>query len=249
MRITTEQTVGEIAASFPGIVGIFEAQKIDYCCGGNQTLESACKAKMLDADSLIRTIEKAIAEEKATGKDPSSERDWTRAPLTELIGHIKAAYHARCRAESARLMPLFGAVTARHGGEHPELEVAQRIFSALTEGMIDHMQREEAILFPYIEQIERMNGAPHTQPDQPVSSEATVREMMENHNEAGTLLRKLRTTMVEYAEPADACNSYRALLKGLSDFEHDLHVHVHLENNVLFPRTCDLGRMENCRPN
>lgn len=235
MKITPDRTVGDIAAFFPEVVTIFESKKIDYCCGGNQTLRAACEAKNLDADVFMQDIETVI------GAAPDRAHNWTHAPLSELIGHIVGEYHERCRAESMRLETLFEKVVARHGGEHPELMEAQRLFSVLSKELSTHMLEEEQTLFRYIEQLERVNsGRQASMPHVFISATATIREMLENHDEAGVLSREIREVTAGYTVPSDACNSYRALLYGLDKFEHNLHLHVHLENNILFPRACDL---------
>lgn len=235
MKITLDRTVGDIAAFFPEVVGIFESKSIDYCCGGNQTLQSACQAKNLDADLFMQDIEKAI------DAAPDRVHNWTRASLSELIRHIVGEYHERCRAESMRLGTLFEKVVARHGGDHPELMEAQRLFLVLSKELSAHMLEEERTLFPYIEQLERVSsGRQASMPHVFISATATIQEMLGNHDEAGVLSREIREVTADYAPPNDACSSYRVLLHGLSKFEHNLHLHVHLENNILFPRTCDL---------
>lgn len=235
MKITPDRTVGDIAAFFPEVVAIFESKNIDYCCGGNQTLASACQARNLDTNLFMRDIERVI------NAVPGRIHNWTDAPLSELMHHIVGEYHESCRAESARLEALFEKVVARHGEEHPELMEAQRLFSVLSKEFAAHIREEEQTLFPYIEQLERVNKGDQASPRHVfISATATIREMLENHDEAGALSREIREVTADYAAPHNACNSYRMMLYGLSKFEHNLHLHVHLENNILFPRACDL---------
>ncbi|HEX7360733.1 MAG TPA: iron-sulfur cluster repair di-iron protein [Bryobacteraceae bacterium] len=235
MQITQASTVGDIAAAFPQTMPFFESNYIDYCCGGQSTLESVCELRHLAVDEFVKDLEKTI------DSSPAQPITWTGASLSTLISHIINVHHVRCRTESERLMSLLNKVVAKHSAEHTELPKIRRLFAVLSDDLKAHMLDEERTLFPHIEQLEQSKlGTPTWQSGTFVSVAGSVREMVENHDEAGALLGEIRDASSDYRVPADACSSYRALLEGLSQFEHDLRSHVHLENNILFPRACNL---------
>lgn len=237
MRITPDLTIGEIAAVYPETVRVFESKEIDYCCGGKRTLASVCQARGSDPEDLIAQLRGAVE----TSSDGSVS--WKDASLGGLIQHILSKHHAFCRLESARLRSLLNKVVARHRAEHPELEEAQRLFSALSAELSLHMSQEEQILFPFIELLEQARDSHQPMPAAFFGSiDNPIRSMTEDHDDAGVLSDQIRQITENYAVPQAACNSYRALLHGLAEFERDLHIHVHLENNILFPRA---RRLEN----
>lgn len=237
MRITPDLTIGEIAAAFPETVRIFEAKDIDYCCGGKYTLETVCQTGGFNQQELVADLE------GAAGTPSGRPAAWTDFSLSELIQHIVTEHHASCRFESARLLSLLDKVVAQHGVEHPELEEARSLFSMLSMELSRHMGEEEQILFPFIEFLEHEhNNRQAAIPASLGSIDHPIHQMTEDHDDAGGLAEQIREVTGNYAVPETACNSYRALLLGLAEFERDLHRHVHLENNVLFPRARSLER-------
>jgi regulator of cell morphogenesis and NO signaling len=233
MTVTTEKTVRELVLENPAATRIFEKAGIDYCCGGNQSLEQACRAANLPMDQVLHLLEVAEPPTKAAQKD----RDWQGEPLSDLIGHISAAHHTYTRTEINRLGPLFDKVCSVHGKNHPELLQVRASFQGLAQELTMHMMKEEMVLFPY---VVRMEGAiiqnePVLPP--PFGSVKNPVSMMEHeHDSAGNSLRAMRQASNAYVPPPDACISYQTLYKALADFEADLHQHIHLENNILFPR-------------
>jgi len=237
MKITPDRTVAEIADAYPETVRIFELKGIDYCCGGKRALESVSQAKSLDSAELIQELREVV------GKSPDRPSGWTDVPLKGLVHHIISRHHGPCRLESAKLLALLSKVVARHGAEHPELEEAQRLFSALSNELSTHMLKEEQVLFPFIERLEQAKDRNQPRPSAFFGTvNNPIRHMMEDHDDAGVLSDQIREITKNYAVPEAACNSYRALLHGLAEFERHLHVHVHLENNILFPRACELEK-------
>ena len=235
MEITLNQTIGEIVTVYPETARVFESNEIDYCCGGKRSLQSVCDARNVRPAELLQELRDAVDRSA-----PRSEA-WTDARLAELMQHILSEHHALCRVESARLLALLRKVVARHGAEHPELEDVQRLFWALSKELSTHMLKEEQVLFPLIERLEQAKDRNQPLPSAFFSSvNNPIRDMLADHDEAGALSARIRELTGNYAVPEAACNSYRALLHGLAEFERDLHVHVHLENNVLFPRACEL---------
>jgi regulator of cell morphogenesis and NO signaling len=237
MAINTMKTVREFAVELPGATRIFENLGIDYCCGGGKALEEACLAAGVSAEKTIALLEEA----GNTAPNPAETRDWNAAPLSDLVAHIVTKHHGFTRGELARLSALLAKVCSVHGENHLELHKLQVIFQGLEEELTGHMFKEEQILFPYIENLE--TAAAHGEAV-PAPFFGTVRNpvrmMMQEHDDAGRALRRLREVSSNYQVPADGCVSFRTLYRALEEFEKDLHQHIHLENNILFPRAAEL---------
>lgn len=223
-------TVGELVRERPARARVFERLGIDYCCGGKMPLERACRAGGLDLARVLREL----AEEDARPEvDPV---DWSTTTMGALADHIEATHHAFLRRELPRLEHLAEKVTAAHADRHPELREVRAVLSGLKVEMESHMLKEERVLFPMVRLLDGATAPPQF----PCGSVAyPIAAMEHEHDDAGAALARLRSLTGGYTPPADACNSYHALLDGLADLEADLHLHVHKENNILFPRACD----------
>ena len=227
--LDTAKTVREIALEMPQATRVFEKLGIDYCCGGNKTLEAACAAANLEIDHVLQSLE--------TSTTAAAEQDWNTGELGELIRHIVSTHHMYVKSETPRLQALIAKVCSVHGKNHPELSEVQEVFAGLGAELSSHLMKEENILFPYVARMEATvkAGRPAARP--PFGSVGNpIHMMMMEHDSAGEALRELGRLTNDYAPPADACISYQTLYKALSDFEADLHQHIHLENNILFPR-------------
>jgi regulator of cell morphogenesis and NO signaling len=239
MSVITEKTLRELALEDAGATRVFERFGIDYCCGGNQTLAQACRARSLSLDE-VRGLLEAARQSPPAGQ---GERTWEAEPLADLISHIVNTHHKYTREEVARLSPLFVKVCSVHGGNHPELLHLRMIFEGLAQELTAHLMKEEMVLFPYIIRMEEavIEKAPILPP--PFGTVQNPVSMMEHeHASAGNALRVLRETSHDYAAPPDACVSYQTLYKALGEFEADLHQHIHLENNILFPRAIEMEK-------
>jgi len=239
MSVSTARTVRELALEIPEATRIFEKVGIDYCCGGGKSLEEACAAANLSVDEILDSLEFAEQEARAKQKD----RNWQNEPLADLIAHIKGTHHKYTREEIARLGPLFDKVVSVHGKNHPELQHVRVAFRGLAQELTTHMMKEEAVLFPYIVRMEEavIQREPVLPP--PFGSvQNPVAMMMHEHDSAGEALQSMRRASAGYTPPGDACISYQTLYKALGDFEKDLHQHIHLENNILFPRAIEMER-------
>jgi|SRR5581483_11326293 len=239
MSVSTAKTVREVALEFPQATRIFEKLGIDYCCGGNKSLDEACAASNLSVDQVLDSLEMAEQAARADQK----ERDWQVEPLAEVIAHINSTHHKYTREEIARLRPLLDKVYSVHGKNHSELEQVRASFQGLAQELTTHMMKEEMVLFPYIVRMEEavIQKEPVLPP--PFGSvENPVAMMMHEHDAAGEALRTMRQASAGYTPPGDACISYQTLCKALADFEADLHQHIHLENNILFPRAVAMER-------
>lgn len=219
MTIQDSQTVAELAALSPAAIRVLEDHGIDFCCGGSKPLAEACREKQVDPAALRAELEAAVG-----AAQPAAGENWKAAPLEALIDHILEHHHAYLRAEFPRLRSRMAAVRAAHGErEGARLEELDRVLADLQQELEMHMHKEEFILFPAIRR-----GEPWIR--QPIA----VMEM--EHASAGEALASLRRITAGYQPPEHACATYRALYAGLEELEKDLHVHIHLENNILFPR-------------
>jgi len=237
MNISTEKTVRELALENPAATRVFEKLGIDYCCGGGKSLEEACRAANLAVGEVVGSLKAAEQAVQA----PRPNRDWQKEPLVDLIDHIKKTHHQYVREELVRLEPLFQKVRSVHGKNHPELLDMHETFHGLAQELTMHMMKEEMVLFPYIRRMEE--SVIQKEPVLPApfgSVRNPVAMMIHEHDSAGDALRALRESSKGYAAPSDACVSFRTLYQALEAFEADLHQHIHLENNILFPRAVAL---------
>jgi len=241
MNIDVQQTVREVALNIPAATRVFEKLGIDYCCGGGKSLEQACGAAHLQLQRVIDLLSAAkLAEEVRQGP---AAIDWTTAPLADLIHHIKNTHHAYTRDEIVRLGPLFEKVCRVHGDQHPELNEIHIKFESLARELTTHMRKEEFVLFPYIERLERAVIGSEPVAQAPFGTvQNPVAMMQHEHAEAANLLRGMRSLSDGYKPPAQACTSYRTLYEALAEFERDLHQHIHLENNILFLRAITMEK-------
>ncbi len=220
MSISAEAKVGQLAAEHPLATRVFARHGIDYCCGGGRPLEEVCGEKGLATDSILGEIQKELE-----SPDAADAKSWERAPLGELVDHILETYHLPLREELPRLEMMARKVFEVHREKDPEvLAELLSVYLALKIELEQHMLKEEQILFPMIHAGQGgMAGGP-------------VSVMMQEHDSAGDALRRLRELTGDYEVPAEACNTWRALWHGLAALEASLHSHIHLENNILFPR-------------
>jgi regulator of cell morphogenesis and NO signaling len=237
MPFTAETTLSELALSVPGAIQVLDAYRLDYCCGGKVSLRAACAKSQLPLPELVARLEKEEADMVARG----GESDPRKATLSDLIQRVVDVHHAFTRSELDRLLPLAAKVLNRHGEKHPELaELAQQV-AQLAEEMEPHMMREERVLFPYIAGLEVARAKGGITPRPMFGTVANpIRAMMMEHDAAGALLERMRALTNGFHPPEGACTSYRALYQGLDALERDLVHHVHLENNILFPRALEL---------
>jgi regulator of cell morphogenesis and NO signaling len=236
LEITLQSPVGDLAAQRPAALPILERLGVDYCCGGKQTLEKACRQANIDPRDVLAELDQAQASAEASAAEAV---DWTTAPLAALCDHIERTHHAFLREQLPFLSELIEKVVAAHGAVHPELAKVREMFRALRGELEPHMFKEERILFPAIRMLEASASAPSF-PFGTVNNPIGVME--HEHDVAGEALHKLRELTGDYNVPEDACNAYRGLLESLQRLESDLHLHIHKENNILFPRSAELER-------
>jgi regulator of cell morphogenesis and NO signaling len=230
MTVTT-QTVREIALENPASIRVFEAYGIDYCCGGRKPLAEACTARNISLDEVIEALERGEAGSGA------ARVDWTAQPLHALSAHIVNTHHAYVRRELPRLAELAAKVVNRHGDTKPELPEIQAKVAQIAKELLEHLAKEELVLFPYIAKLERSLEDGAAKPQGCFATIANPIAMMtQEHEAAGVLLAEMRKLSGDFTPPVGACPTFHAFYRGLHEFEQDLHQHIHLENNVLFPR-------------
>jgi regulator of cell morphogenesis and NO signaling len=227
-----EITVGQLVAERPSRARVFEKHSIDYCCGGKVSLERACARKKIDPAAILEELR--VCDEETRGE---TQTDWTQATASELVDDIISTHHDYLREELPRLSFLVGKVARVHGDAHPELPQVHHLFEGVKSEMETHMWKEENVLFPYCKALETDAALPKS-PFGAVKN--PIRVMEEEHAEVGAALDQIRELTHNYYPPIDACNSYRAMLDGLRTLERDMHVHVHKENSILFPKALAL---------
>jgi regulator of cell morphogenesis and NO signaling len=219
MPIQSDTTVGQIATEHPLATRVFHRHGIDFCCGGGKPLKDACEARDLDTDTVIAELHKEL--ESST----TPEERWDQATLDELIDHILVTYHEPLFEELPRLETMAGKVLEVHGDKDPDtLSELNSLCVDLRAELKNHMTKEEQILFPMIRS------------GQGAMASGPVAVMLQEHDSAANALRRFRKLTNDYEVPAEACNTWRALWHGLAALEEALHQHIHLENNILFPR-------------
>jgi regulator of cell morphogenesis and NO signaling len=228
--------VRDLAIEQPSSVRVFERFNIDYCCGGRKPLEAVCAERQIALSEVLGALD------EAEQISPQPIEPWTTRPLSELVEHIVQQCHAPTRSELERMVALSKKVRSRHGERHPELVEVEALVHKIAEEMGPHMYKEEQILFPYIVALE--GAARHGLPAPAAcfgEVEAPIAAMMAEHDVVGGALASIRRLTNDFEAPEGACPTYLALYSTLEDFESLTHRHVHLENNVLFPRTMALG--------
>lgn len=218
-------TLGELVNEKPASVSLLERLRLDYCCGGGQTLAEACARRGLDQHT-VRAVLEALDE---TSVQPSEheEFDWRRASLGELCDHIVECHHEGLRRELPRIEELLRTVVRVHGPSHAGLHDLQRAFVGMSEELLPHLETEERVLFPAARRLE-VDGVPVDGP--------LLQKHEHDHEHVGDSLTALRELTSDYHTDSALCSTHRALLDALQLLECDLHQHVHEENNVLFPR-------------
>jgi len=221
-----ETPLGELVAENINRARVFEKFGLDYCCGGKKTLGASCDEKGLDTQEVINALNTSDAEKIA------DKTDWRNTTMTELVDHILATHHNYLNSELPRLTDLIAKVVNAHSDHHPELVTVAEVFGSLNNELLSHMGKEEEILFPIIKQME----SDGTTEFHCGSVENPINVMEMEHANAGDALSRLRSLNNDYQAPEDACISYQALMKALSELEFDMHQHIHKESSILFPR-------------
>lgn len=236
----SKTTIGELALQVPNAIAVLEKWQIDYCCRGHRSIAEACATAGVSVSQLLVEIGDGRGE---------AATDLERKNLREIQQYIVETHHNFTRDSLDTVRLLSEKVAHRHGPNHPEVIEVRDLVRQMSDDLLPHMLKEEQILFPYIDKLE---DAAVTGNPAPVPFFGTVRNpiqmMMNEHETVGDLLVLLRSVTNEYKLPADACLSYRALYERLAELEDDLHRHIHVENNLLFPRAEQLEERAGSTP-
>jgi regulator of cell morphogenesis and NO signaling len=222
--IDIQTTLGALVNSHPELARQFERLGLDYCCGGGQSLADACADHGLDPAATA----KALAD--VTTGEPAGA--WATMGMTELVDHLEITHHRYLWEELPRLSALIVKIVAAHGERHPELHDVAVRYEELRADMEPHLLKEERVLFPMIRELAASESAPAFHCG---TLQNPISVMLREHDTVGALLAELRRLTNDYMPPADGCASYAACCVALANLEADTHLHIHKENNVLFP--------------
>ena len=245
MIATAESLVRDLVRDDYRAAAVFEQFGIDFCCGGGRTLREACTSRALKTEEVLEQL-RSICGEPDCGFPRFSLWD-----AGTLIAYIVGNHHAYVRRAMPAILAHTQKVARSHGAKHPEFHEIALLFASVASEMTVHMAKEEQVLFPYLAAAARATREGRPVPPAPFGAlDDPIRIMEEEHASVGAAMARIRDLAAGYAIPADACVTTRACLQELEAFERDLHVHVHLENNVLFPRAleAEVASCDECVP-
>nr|WP_314867429.1 iron-sulfur cluster repair di-iron protein [uncultured Flavobacterium sp.] len=237
METLERTTIGEYVAKDFRTAAVFSKYGIDFCCKGNRTIDEACEKKDVDTNTIMDEINSVLA----TKNDNSIDfKSW---PLDLLADYIEKTHHRYVEEKTNVILPFLAKLCKVHGASHTELFEINQLFIDCASELAQHMKKEELILFPFIKRMVKatLTDEPIEQPHfGTVANPITM--MMNEHDAEGERFRKIALLTNNYIPPADACNTYRVTFAMLTEFEEDLHKHIHLENNILFPAAAVLEK-------
>ena len=237
MNIQENQIIGELVAKDYRTASVFKKYGIDFCCQGNRTINEACEKKNIDSKSVVNDLDVLI---QAKG---ANAIDYTSWPLDLLADYIEKKHHRYVEEKTAEILPYLDKICRVHGERHPELFEINEHFNATAGELAKHMKKEELILFPMVRKLvkAKLEGLSVEAPAFG-SIQNPIEAMMQEHSTEGDRFRKIEELSNNYTPPQDACNTYGVTLGLLKEFEQDLHLHIHLENNILFPKAIELEK-------
>jgi regulator of cell morphogenesis and NO signaling len=234
MNIQKESKIGEVVADNFRTAQVFESLGIDFCCGGKNSINDACMAKGIDPDFVVKEISKA-------GDVNSTASHFSTWDVDFLIDYIVNNHHSYVLTSLPTIEHHLQKVIAAHGEKNPNLAEIDTVFSLLKAELIEHMMKEERMLFPYIKKLNFCYKNSIEIPAAPFGALSNpVRVMEDEHAAAGEMMAQINKLTGGYLIPEKACGTYKLLYNELKDFETDLHMHVHLENYILFPKAVEL---------
>lgn len=237
MKITNKSTIGEIVADDFRTAVIFTKYHIDFCCKGHRTIEEVCKKRDIDEDVLIEYIEAA---KRGSENQSFDYKSW---PLDLLTDYIIKTHHRYIKEKVPVLIQYLTKLCAVHGSNHPELYEIKNLFLESAADLESHMEVEERLLFPFIIRMKRaQSSGAHIETPPFGSIENQIILMKEEHNTEGQRFKKIASFATSYIPPADACSTYKVTFGMLEEFEKNLHKHIRMENNILFPKAIILEK-------
>jgi len=230
-------SLAQIVNSNHQAASVFEKYHLDFCCKGKRSLEQACIEQQLSLSKVTVDLENIFT------KDNNSTVDFEKMNLTQLADYIVQTHHAYVKNEMPQIYAYLHKVSSKHGERHPELYKIFQTFNAVKEEMEGHMKKEELILFPRIKELQKLTDDENANLQLNITYlQSPITVMEQEHDHAGSLLNDIRILSNDYTPPQDACTTYRLSFAALKAFELDLHQHVHLENNILFPKAIETFR-------
>lgn len=237
MNISEQSNIGKIVAENYRFATVFKTAGIDFCCNGNRTIGEACEQKNISSEDLLKKLTDAASQSSDSGID---YRTW---PLDLLADYIEKTHHRYVERKSVEIMPYLQKVVNVHGERHPELYEIEELFIGAVQALTAHMKKEELILFPFVRQIVKAENAGSSLPQSQFGTVSNpIAAMMQEHDNEGERFRQISALSNGYTPPADACNTFRVTYALINEFEEDLHKHIHLENNILFPGAIELEK-------
>lgn len=232
MEVQKDQIIGELVAQDYRAASVFKKYGIDFCCQGNRTINDACTAKEINVEVVVNDL-------NAIGNASSSAGiDFKSWPLDLLADYIEKTHHRYVESKSPELMAYIEKICEVHGDNHPELFEIKELVQQTVGNLAQHMKKEELVLFPF---IRAMENAKHKgemlQKPSFGSIQNPINQMESEHSAEGDRFRDIERLSNNYTPPEDACNTYRVSFAMLKEFQDDLHLHIHLENNILFPKS------------
>jgi regulator of cell morphogenesis and NO signaling len=232
MNELSTQTLAQIVKNNYRTAAIFEKYHLDFCCKGKRTLESACAEQQLPIKEIVSELETIFTNQN------NVHSDFDSMTLTGLCNYIMETHHSYVKKELPQIYFYLQKVASKHGERHPELHKIFELFARVKEEMESHMQKEELVLFPRIKELEKLiSQQPASQKLNIAYLQSPITVMEQEHDFAGSTMEEIRHLTNNYTPPPDACTTYRLSFESLKAFEEDLHRHVHLENNILFPKS------------
>ncbi len=240
MSIQENQIIGELVAGDYRTASVFKKYGIDFCCQGNRTISDACENKKIDTKSVVDDLTRTIQGNQDSSIDYSS---W---PLDLLADYVEKKHHRYVEEKTLEIKPYLDKICKVHGDRHPELHEINKHFLATAGELAQHMKKEELMIFPYIRKmVKAKSEGKKVDAAQFGSVQNPIEMMMQEHTTEGDRFRLIEELTNKYTPPADACNTYRVTFALLKEFEDDLHLHIHLENNILFPKAIELEKSFN----
>ncbi|AUC81172.1 iron-sulfur cluster repair di-iron protein [Lacinutrix sp. Bg11-31] len=237
LQKSTPKQIGQFVAEDFRTAAVFSKYKIDFCCNGNRFIEEACEKKGIDSTTLTQELEAVL---NSTTDQSIDYKSW---PIDLLVEYIEKKHHRYVAEKTPVIRQFLDKLCKVHGERHPELFKINELFTASTGELASHMKKEELILFPFIKRMVKAkldNVA--IQSPQFGTVESPIAMMMEEHDTEGERFREIAELTGNYTPPADACNTYKVTFAMLNEFEKDLHLHIHLENNILFSEAVKLEK-------
>ncbi|KFF15536.1 iron-sulfur cluster repair di-iron protein [Flavobacterium hydatis] len=237
MENLQNKTIGAFVAEDFRTAAVFSKYKIDFCCKGNRTIDEVCAKQEIDSKVLLKKIKEALSAEDTNTIDFNS---W---PLDLLADYIEKTHHRYVEDKSIIIMQFLNKLCSVHGGNHPELFKINQLFTECAGELAQHMKKEELMLFPFIKKMVKAKETDEALAQPPFGTVSNpIAMMMHEHDAEGERFREIASLTNDYQAPSDGCTTYKVTFAMLKEFEENLHTHIHLENNILFPKAMILEK-------